>query len=369
VRIIQMIAGGFIAFCVLIIGFVALPMVVSGMHSTSTAHTIIPPTDPAIVIENAPAPAEKPSTSAPDTLHLATIWNAWMQRHDVSQSAIAIGRNGLIHSTAGAERNADQAYPIASLSKAVTGMCFNNLLEQSPYNWDTTLSQLTPVWDRLGMAPHPELAKLPLSALVTHTSGFPKNIDADETAGEGRNLYTQIHFARSALRDPKHLSSDPSHTYSNVNFALLGQIIEGMTGRSYGEYCHQSVMVPAKAETAHVGGPMWATAGFGGWSVSASDYARFVMHWYGPERPWVQNPEAFAYDRKSGAGFGVFHRKTASTTTLHHSGLWRSKTASRQIGAFFAISNTGTVFAANWQGSLPPEAYRDLRESITTALR
>jgi hypothetical protein len=93
------------------------------------------------------------------------------------------------------------------------------------------------------------------------------------------------------------------------------------------------------------------------------------MHWYGPERPWVQNPEAFAYDRKSGAGFGVFHRKTASTTTLHHSGLWRSKTASRQIGAFFAISNTGTVFAANWQGSRPPEAYRDLRESITTALR
>lgn len=38
-RIIQMNAGGFIAFCMLLIGFVALPVVASGMQSTSAIHT------------------------------------------------------------------------------------------------------------------------------------------------------------------------------------------------------------------------------------------------------------------------------------------------------------------------------------------
>jgi hypothetical protein len=65
------------------------------------------------------------------------------------------------------------------------------------------------------MTQHPELAKLPLSARVTHTSGLPKNIGANETAGEGRNLYTQIHFARSALRDPRHQTLNHLRLWKN----------------------------------------------------------------------------------------------------------------------------------------------------------
>lgn len=329
---------------------------------------------PKTTLANAPQPA----TSAPETpekpafilapTKVEAAWRDWMARHKVNKSAMSIGANGAIVHTANAGRTVDAAYPVASLSKAVTAMCLNALLEGSPHNWSTPLGDLENVWARLAMKPHPELAALPLAALVTHTSGFPKNIDVDETAGEGRNLYTQIHFARSALRDPRHLGSKRKHTYSNVNFALLGQIIEGLSGQPYGDICYQTIMAPAGAQTANVGGRMWATAGFGGWSVSASDYARFVMHWYGPERPWVATPKAYPYDRKSGAGVGVFHRYTDDQHTLHHTGLWRSKKPERRIGAMFVTSATGTVFVANWQGSLPSKAYNDLRQSITAAL-
>ena len=281
---------------------------------------------------------------------------------------MALGDKGTVLHTAGLSRDAHTAYPLASLSKAVTAMCLNTLLAQSPYSWDIPLSDLASVWQELNTAPHPEIAKLPLSAFVTHTSGLPKNIDADETAGEGRNLYTQIHFARSALRDPEHLKPQRKHFYSNVNYAILGQIIEGMSGNSYDDTCYDTTMAPAGAQGAQVGGRMWATAGFGGWSVSASDYARFVMHWHSPERPWTADPTAFAYDRKSGAGLGVFHRHEDDRHTMNHSGLWRSKIPARRAGAMFITSDTGAVFVANWQDNLKSAAYNDLRKSITAAL-
>lgn len=303
-----------------------------------------------------------------DTAAIETAWRDWMPRHDMTQSTMDLGAQGTIIRTADAGREAATPYPVASLSKAVTAMCLNALLPQTPCTWDTPLSDFTAVWDTLGMAPHPELAKLPLSALVTHTSGLPKNIDADETAGEGRNLYTQVHFARAALHNPAHLSADRSHSYSNVNFALLGQIIEGITGQPYGDHCFETVMRPAGATSAQVGGRMWASAGFGGWSVSATEYARFLMHWFAPDRLWMQNPNAFPLDRNSGAGLGVFNRRVDGHHMLNHSGLWRSKTPERQSGALFVVSDTGAVFVANWQGALPPDAYSDLRESITAAL-
>jgi len=291
-----------------------------------------------------------------------------MVRHDITQSTISIGQNGKILSTVDAGRSAELAYPVASLSKAVTAMCLNKLLPTTPYTWDTPLSELTPVWDNLNMAPHAELAKLPLSALVTHTSGLPRRIDPAKTGPQGRNFYTQINFARTALRDPTLLNPDRKHLYSNVGYGLLGQIIEGMTGQPYGDYCGTTIMAPAGATSAQIGGPMWATGGFGGWSITASDYARFIMYWYAADRPWVKTPQNYPLDRASGMGLSVYNYYDNGRHMFYHSGLWRSKKQSRQNGALFLANTTGTVFVANWQGSLSPEAYNDLRQSMTAVL-
>ena len=339
------------------------PLLVPLDHITKTTL----PQPPQTVQAAEPAPA-KDTTTPLDPARIETTWRDWMARHNITKSAMALGAEGSTLHTAGLGRDANTPYSVASLSKAVTAMCLNTLLEASPHNWDTPLSALDEVWSALDMAPHPALAALPLSALATHTSGLPKNIDADETAGEGRNLYTQINFARSALREPAHLGASRKHIYSNVNYALLGQIIEGLSGKPYGDTCYATTMAPAGATGAQVGGRMWATAGFGGWSVSATDYLRFMMHWHSPARPWVADPAAFAYDRKSGAGLGLFHRFEHDRHTMNHTGLWRSKTPARRIGAMVITSASGAVFVANWQGSQKSTAYTDLRKSITAAL-
>lgn len=322
-RILSVIAGGLCALVLLIIA-----SSISSLQTSAAQIEQRPSSQPNLPTWAQPAPAaspQEPEITAPNLGAIQAAWRNWMVRHDITQSTISIGQNGKILSTVDAGRSAELAYPVASLSKAVTAMCLNKLLPTTPYTWDTPLSELTPVWDNLNMAPHAELAKLPLSALVTHTSGLPRRIDPAKTGPQGRNFYTQINFARTALRDPTLLNPDRKHLYSNVGYGLLGQIIEGMTGQPYGDYCGTTIMAPAGATSAQIGGPMWATGGFGGWSITASDYARFIMYWYAADRPWVKTPQNYPLDRASGMGLSVYNYYDNGRHMFYHSGLWRSK--------------------------------------------
>ncbi len=297
-------------------------------------------------------------------------WRNWMARHGITAGSFALGIDGEILHSAGQRRSPDAAYPVASLSKAITAMCLGDILTGTEYDWNSTLGDLAPVLDAVNMMPHQGAQLLSLGDLATHSTGFPKNLKGVETAGEGRNLYTQQHIAREALNNPAHLSANGRSAYSNVNYAVLGQVITALSGLAYEDACKPRVMIPAGANGAIVGGRMWATAGFGGWSASAEDYARFVMYWMAPDRPWVTAPADFPYNERKKAGLGVFQSTNKNGGYLiHHTGLWKSKKAERQHGALFLSSETGATFVANWQGSLPKNAYRDLRKALAPHLR
>ena len=323
---------------------------------------------PQQVEEEAP-PAVATAPFEFDLVGAERVWRNWMAQQGVTAGAMSLGKDGVILQSAGLRRSPDAAYPVASLSKAVTAMCLNDMLAETDYSWSSTLGDLAPVLGRLNMAPQTGVISMRLADLAAHTTGFPKNLKGMETAGEGRNLYTQQNIAREALTNPAHLPAKARAVYSNVNYAVLGQIITALSGLSYEDTCKPRVMIPAGADGAIVGGRMWATAGFGGWSVSAEDYARFVMHWYAPDRPWVTAPADFAYDARKRSGLGVFHiAQRGGGSLIHHTGLWESRKADRQHGALFLIADTGATFVANWQGSLHKDAYGDLRKAMTPYL-
>jgi len=349
----------------------ALPQ--PGTLSQSDTPTIAPQTTEAAtpVPKLSPDAPPKPLALYPIDLEGAQkAWNDWRLKYNVKASSMALGAAGDILASTGDGRSPDAPYPLASLSKAITAMCLNHVLADTPYTWGTRIAELAPLLTQMNMAPHEGAQALSLSDLATHTSGFPKNIDGNETAGEGRNLFTQQHFAREALTNPARQTATRQHEYSNVNYAVLGQIITALTGTAYSDACTARVLQPVGADTAVVGGRMWATAGFGGWSASAEDYARFVMFWLGPDTPWVRKPDVFAFDQKSGAGLGVYHTMARNSFTLHHTGLWRNKRhPEREHGTMFIISETGATFVANWQGHLQPKIYAELRKAITPHLR
>lgn len=342
------------------------------MFTALLPEVTLPPEDIIPVLDpNAPLPvAFQPQESKLIEVDGATqAWQDWMSRHNLQAGAMALGYGGEILSSNSMKRSADAAYPVAGLSKAITAMCLNVVLAENGLTWNTTLRDLSPALAKINMTPHGGVAPLSLGALATHTSGLPTNYDGDETVGDARDRFTQQNFAREALTNPERPRQKQSFSYSNVNYAVLGQVITALTSAPSSDACAARIMEPAGVTDAVVGGRMWATGAFGGWSASAESYAKFAMYWLSPASPWITNPLDFAYETRSGAGLGVFHTINKDRYIVSHNGRWRHQDPARQHGAFFAVSDTGATFVANWQGNVDTSVYTELRDAVAPYLR
>jgi len=304
-----------------------------------------------------------------NTAKVETAWRDWMAQTGVKQSSLAIGRDGTILHSVGQRRAPDTAYAMASLSKAVTGMCINQLLTNSPYSWDSTLADLAPEFAKMNFTPAAQMTGLTLSQIATHTSGLPTTLNYGKMSTRARNLSSQPTMTRAALKEPSNFGPRGRYTYSNANYAILGSLIEAMTGASYGDHCKAHIMVPAGATQAMVSGRMFYAAGYGGWSASVEDYARFAMHWFDPAQPWMTTPESFGYDRGAQYGMGVSAYQTRAGTFVSHTGKWTHTDPRKpNIGSLFFVRSDGTTVVASWDGSLDASRYEHLHQALRDAL-
>lgn len=304
-----------------------------------------------------------------DTAKTETAWRDWMAQNGVTQSSLAIGRAGTILHSAAQKRSPDAAYPMASLSKAVTGMCLNQLLTSSPYSWDSTLADLAPEFAKMNFTPDAQMADLTLTQIATHTSGLPKKLEYGVMSTRSANLSSQPTMAKAALKEPSNFGPRGNYVYSNANYAILGFLIEAMTGKPYGEYCKANIMVPAGATQAGVAGRISYAAGYGGWSVSVEDYARFAMYWFDPAQPWMKTPENYSYDNAAQYGMGVSVYPMQRGASVSHNGRWTHTDPRKpNIGSLFFVREDGTTVVVNWDGSLDFVLYDQLYQVLRDAL-
>jgi CubicO group peptidase (beta-lactamase class C family) len=300
-----------------------------------------------------------------DSAAIEAVWRNWLLEYGVTQSSFAIARDGEILQNSGDARSPDAVYAVASLSKAITGMCLNQLLIESPYTWNSTISDLAPEFAKMNFTPADEVLDLTLAQIATHTSGLPKILEYGNLSTRSTNLSSQPTMARAALKEPANFGARDSFLYSNANYAILGFLIEAMSGESYGDHCTASIMLPAGATDAGVMGRMAKAAGYGGWSVSTEDYARFAMHWFASDQPWMTSLQNYAYDSETGYGMGAYVYPQRGGVSVYHSGRWtHSDPNMPSIGAMLYIATDGTTVVANWNGSLDSDAYSALAQAL-----
>ena len=296
-------------------------------------------------------------------------WRGWMARNGVVASSLAIGLNAEIVHSVGIRRSAQSQYPMASLSKAVTGICLNQLLNDTPYDWASTIGDLQPEWNNINLSPAQEMMGITLGQVATHTSGLPELLNYGTTSTRDVNLSNQSAMTRAALREASNFSTSGSYQYSNSNYAILGTLIEAMSGESYGEYCGARILEPAGAMDAGVTGRMAQTAGYGGWSMSAEDYARFVMYWFDQSQPWMKAQAGFPFDSASNYGMGVRAVYRRGATYVEHTGRWTHRNPIwPNVGSLFFMREDGVVAVVNWDKSLDFGAYSELRDLLYAAL-
>ena len=134
----------------------------------------------------------------------------------------------------------DTIFDMASLSKCLsTATAIMQLYEQNKLTFDEPVEQILPAFN----ADHdPERAKVTVRMLLTHTSGEPADVNLkdpwglakpDKAEGINRALTTPLQSAPAAI-----------FRYSDINFILLGDIVETLSGDSLDVYAQEHIFKP-----------------------------------------------------------------------------------------------------------------------------
>ncbi len=125
----------------------------------------------------------------------------------------------------------DTVYEIGSITKIFTGILLAQEIESGVIQLGDPLQGYLPEGIE---APSYNGKQITLTDLVTHRSGLPRDIDTDNVSG----MYSWLnHYVLT--RAP-----GDEYEYSNVGYALLGDILVRMTGTGFNALEYQSVSQP-----------------------------------------------------------------------------------------------------------------------------
>ena len=222
------------------------------------------PDAPALAPDAAPTPMLPPDVApTPDFATVSKLMNDAIAAHRLPGAVVVIGQGGKVvfHQAYGSRKLAgepgldgspapaepmteDTIFDLASLTKCLaTATAVMQLYEQGKVRFDDPVQQYLPDFN---MANDPQRAKVTVRMLLTHTSGEAGDVDLKDPWGlDGADKTEGVH---RALTTP--LQSGPGEVfrYSDINFILLGALIEKVTGEAEDVYVQQNVFEPLGME-------------------------------------------------------------------------------------------------------------------------
>ncbi len=111
----------------------------------------------------------------------------------------------------------DTPFLLGSVSKSFTAVCIMQLVEQRKIDLTAAVSAYLPN--------AADADKITVSQLLNHTSGLGEH---------------------QTLKNYKIVNKQGVHHYANVNYSLLGEIIEAVSGESYSDYISANLFEPLK---------------------------------------------------------------------------------------------------------------------------
>lgn len=298
---------------------------------------------------------------------LEADWRDWMARNGLTEGALVVlNPDGRIHRV-GLERATNAIVPIASLSKAITGICMDIVLQEQDLGWYTSLGDIAPQMSAAGVTPRPWNARVTLASLANHTSGLAPDL-TQGTMGSTLHGALGVHrrIASEALQEVNMQGSARDYFYNNTNYAVLGVAIEALTGQPYSEACMDRVVTPAGVTDAVIHGSMGSRSSYGGWEMSASAYARIAQHWFSAGREAIDAP----FERPMHDNYALGYRIEGRGANAHasHAGHFCHANGNNP-GAYFHARGDGTVVVANWSGPCISASDTGLDAAIADRMR
>lgn len=159
---------------------------------------------------------------------------------NIQSGAVAVVKDGKVSEliTAGENVSASTAFGLGSISKSFTSLAIIQLSDQGKLSLDTPIRTYLPQFTLQDGA---AASKITIRHLLNQTSGF-----STETGYLG--LYNRTISLPDSLRvlQDVNLISSPGEqfNYSNINYTLLGLVVELVSNMPYGEYMQEYIFNP-----------------------------------------------------------------------------------------------------------------------------
>ena len=269
---------------------------------------------------------------------IEAAWRGWMTMNGRGAGGLAVMHRGrLAHQAAMGAEAAGNAVPLASLSKAVTGVCVAGLIDRGRLSFDTPLSQALPrTFARLGAPADPRFPGITIGQLLVHRAGFDRS-EGDPVTGRLAAYLRTATATRPSIDEQMkwvlrgRLSAAPGerYAYTNAAYLMLGAVVEEASGQGYESYCRDTMLAPLGARGAALD-PAWRIlASYGGWRMPLGDYGRFYQAFaagnpaIGPAaRRWMMSPEDKEIGGGAHYGLGTMVRPTPGGGNFWHWGSW-----------------------------------------------
>ena len=150
------------------------------------------------------------------------------------------------------------SFRVGSITKSFTAAAILQLAEAGQLAVDDTVGELLPEYPAVG-------AGITLHQLLSHTAGLFNYTDDAELMARREQPITPSELLATFWERPLEFEPGTEFRYSNSGYAVLGAIIERVTGQTYAEYMQHAIFEPAGLERTTVGDAE-------GWSNRANGY-------------------------------------------------------------------------------------------------
>ena len=181
------------------------------------------------------------------------------QKHGVSAiAAVNVTSKGLLtQGVAGVRKRGTEVpatlndqWHLGSDGKAMTATLVARLVEKERLKWDTTVAEVFP-----DLAPgfNPEARTITVLQLLSHRSGLRPNPDLLLYRGAD-GTKERLRLVKDELKKAPQHKPGAHYEYSNLGYAIVGAIVERITGKSFEEAIQDEVFRPLGMSSVGFGG-------------------------------------------------------------------------------------------------------------------
>jgi CubicO group peptidase (beta-lactamase class C family) len=129
---------------------------------------------------------------------------------------------------------ADTPFRIGAVTKQFTAAAILRLCARGKLSLDDTVAELLPGYPEVG-------ARITVHQLLSHTAGLPNYLTSAALAGRMNQKLTPQQLLELFWNEPLEFAPGSDFRYSDSGYAVLGAIIEKVSGRAYAEHMQRDL--------------------------------------------------------------------------------------------------------------------------------